>query len=161
MQSLKTWAKTVYLVAVLSSAALLMIPRSMQKQSKFVIELLLLLCILAPTANLARKSFDISEIPWDYHFWYSDSASFETLYAREVERQVKELSSAAGFSVHSVHVEIGGFAPEFSVEKIILRLAHPIDPQDLDRDQLARLFAARFSVKAEKVCFKGLEDGGL
>ena len=42
MSSIKEWARTIYLVSVFSALALLIVPRSMLKQVRFVVEMLLI-----------------------------------------------------------------------------------------------------------------------
>ncbi len=160
MESLRAWAKTVYLVAVISSAALLMIPKTMQKQSKFVIELLLLLCILAPAAGFVTKPYDVAGIAWGYQERNSGSVSLELFYAREVERRVTEMGVVAGLPVHSVLVETEGFAPGFSGSKVTLYLTSPVDETGSDTiDRFRELLAAHLYISVDNICFEQFQDG--
>ncbi len=154
MESLKAWAKSIYLVAIVSSVAILMIPKSMQKQSKFVIELLLLLAILAPIAGFVNKSYDVPQVIWEYQDLDSGYVPLSIFYIKEIQRQVTQLAVAAGLPVHSVMVKAGGLPPDFSGSGITLYLNEPVNEQDQHvMDQFSELLASRFSISAERILY--------
>ncbi len=160
MESLKVWAKTVYLLAVISSAALLMIPRGMQKQSRFVIEMLMLLCILSPVVGFLGKSHDTAAITMNYREYDFGTASLETFYSREIERRVLEMSVAAGLPIDSVSAEVKGFAPNFQESGVTLYLSAPVD--DIEQEELdnfRKLLAAHLSMNIDNIQFKYSQDG--
>lgn len=160
MESLKVWAKTVYLLAVISSAALLMIPRGMQKQSRFVIEMLMLLCILAPVAGFSGKFYDTATVTWNYGEYDFGAASLESFYSREIERRVMEMSIAAGLALDSVSVQVEGFAPNFQGSELILYLSSPADEIEQDKlDNFCKLLAAHLSMSIDNITCKYSQDG--
>ncbi len=82
MGSLKEWARGVYLLAVFSSAAILLIPKRMQKQSKFVIE-----TANAPVHNgadcrVGRQANRCSSVAWNYREHDSNLTSLKLLRPR-------------------------------------------------------------------------------
>ncbi|MGI6620069.1 MAG: hypothetical protein ACOX35_01270 [Bacillota bacterium] len=159
MESLKSWARTVYLVAVISSAALLMIPKSMQKQSKFVIELLLLLCIVVPPVGLVGKSHEVAGIRWDYADLAPEDFSLERFYASEVQRRAVQMGLAAGLRIHSVEVEARGIAPDFSGTKVYVYLTGPIDESEAEVIQKFReLLATHLGIDPKHICFEQLQE---
>jgi hypothetical protein len=159
VDSLKSWAKAVYLVAVVSSAALVMIPKSMQKQSKFVIELLLLLCILAPVAGFVSKPHQVAGVMWGQAGWAPDSFSLERFYATEVERRITQMGIAAGLPIHSVEVETRGFAPDFSGSKVCVYLMAPVDEADAQVIHAFReLIATHLDLDPDNICFEQFQE---
>lgn len=159
MESLKSWAKTIYLVAVISSAALVLIPRSMQKQSKFVIELLLLLCIVAPVAGFVGKPHQVAGMTWTLEGWEPESFSLERFYASEVQRRAMEMGIAAGLPIHSVEVETQGLAPDFSGSKVCLYLSAPLDESDAGvMHSFKELLATHLGIDPENICFEQFQE---
>lgn len=157
MDSLKDWARGVYLLAVFSSAAILIIPKCMQKQSKFVIELLMLLCIMAPVARFAGKPLDASSAAWNYREHDSNLISLETFYTQETGRRVKEMAISAGLPVDKVSVEALGFAPRFSC-RVTLYLSSAPD-RDV-ADSFARFLSSYLSIGPEDILFDQSQHGG-
>lgn len=151
MGSLKEWARGVYLLAVFSSAAILLIPKRMQKQSKFVIELLMLLCIMAPIAGLVGKPIDAASVAWNYREHDSNLTSLETFYAQETGRRVKEMAISAGLPVDKVLVEALGLAPDFTC-RVTLFLSSAPD-QDV-ADSFARFLSSYLSISLEHILFE-------
>jgi len=149
--SLKEWARGVYLLAVFSSAAILLIPKRMQKQSKFVIELLMLLCIMAPVAGLVGKSIDTASVAWNYREHDSNLTSLKTFYAQETGRRVKEMAISAGLPVDKVLVEALGLAPDFTC-RVTLFLSSAPD-QDV-ADSFARFLSSYLSISLEHILFE-------
>lgn len=159
MESLKAWAKGVYLVAVISSAALVLIPKSMQKQSKFVIELLLLLCILAPVAGFVGKPQQVAGLRLGQDTWEADGFSLERFYALEVQRRVTQLALAAGLPIHSVQVEPAGVAPEFSATKLTLYLTVSLyEPDGEVLQKFRELIATQLDIDPGSIRFEGFQE---
>ncbi|MGI6628238.1 MAG: hypothetical protein ACOX4K_07840 [Bacillota bacterium] len=157
MEFLKEWARGVYLLAVLSSAAILMIPKSMQKQSKFVIELLMLLCIIAPVAGFIRKPIDAPSATWNYREQDYRDISLKAFYAGEVSRRVKDTAISVGLPVESVLVEVSGFAPGFTCSGINIYLSSPVE--EGKTDSFARFLASYLAIDQSRIWFEQSQSG--
>lgn len=111
MESIRIWARGLFLLAVFSSTAMLLVPKSMVKQVKFVSELLLLLCVIAPIAALIRSEGGIG-LPSAQVPTVPDEFSLSRFYSKETARRVAELGETTGVRVQSVNVVMkdGGLA---------------------------------------------------
>ncbi len=111
MAAVKTWARSVFILSVFSSTALLLVPRSMNKQAKFVVEMLILLCVIAPLTGLFPGAVE-ALMPDGYPGEAPAGSSLESFLASETSRRVKEIASQAGVPIKEVvtTVQKGGFA---------------------------------------------------
>lgn len=111
MESVKVWARGLFLLAVFSSTALLLVPKSMVKQAKFISELLLLLCVIAPVANVLRSG-SLGGLPSSRAPAGPAGSSLGDFYVRETAQRVTQLGAKAGVRVKSVQVATkdGGLA---------------------------------------------------
>ena len=156
MEALKNWAKGVYLLAVFSSVVMMIIPKRVEKQSRFVMELLMLLCIMAPVTGFVKNPIDRDRVAWNLQendFGYDSLREF---YEVESCRRVKELAEDLGLSVESVSVEVSGHTPNFSVGSITLRLS------DLPHEEIASglkdFLSAYFSINQDQICLEQFPD---
>ncbi len=111
MAAIKVWARSIFVLSVLTSTALILVPKSMQKQARFVTEMLILLCIVAPLAGLMRNvglHTDVTGYQWDE---INQPAVLETFLASETEKRVLQISADAGIAVSGVEAQAskGGF----------------------------------------------------
>ncbi len=111
MAAIKLWARSIFVLSVLTSTALVLVPKSMQKQARFVTEMLILLCIVAPLASLMRNvglQSDIAQYQWDE---LNQPQTLETFLALETERRVLQITNDAGIPVLDVEAlaSKGGF----------------------------------------------------
>lgn len=104
MAAIKTWAKSLFVLAVFSSTVLLVTPKSMLKQARFVTELLLLLCVVAPLAGLLNSANAAAALPQVWSVEGPDRFSFEKFYAEETAKRVIEIGLRVGVPVDSVKV---------------------------------------------------------
>jgi hypothetical protein len=128
MSSIKEWARTIYLVSVFSALALLIVPRSMLKQVRFVVEMLLIFCILAPLINavlgggpetvLMNGSFDLP-----------GSLNMASYYTMETGRRIKETGLSLGLPVDNVEIKVSGTGPGFRVTSISVDVSESPEPE--------------------------------
>lgn len=104
MAAIRTWAKSLFVLAVFSSAVLLVTPKSAQKQARFVAEMLLLLCVIAPLAGLLTSAGASAGTPSLPDVQGSEQFSLEKFYAEETARRVIEIGVRAGVPVDKVKV---------------------------------------------------------
>lgn len=86
-----------------------MVPRSMLRQARFVIEMVLLLCVIAPAigflprVEMAGASWNpTAAVPGD-----AEPFSIERFYARETESRVEEIARRLKIPLAGVSVSIG------------------------------------------------------
>lgn len=105
MAAIKAWAKSLFVLAVFSSTVLLITPKSALKQARFVAEMLLLLCVIAPLAGLLGSTGTaVGAMPSLPGAEGAERFSLEEFYAGEIARRVIEIGSRAGIPVESVKV---------------------------------------------------------
>jgi hypothetical protein len=128
VESVRDWARGLFLLAIFSSTVMLLVPKSMTKQVKFVSELLLLICVIAPLAGLVRSGSAVglptSQVTTDFA-----SFSLGEFYAKETAQRVRELGEKAGLSVESVEVRTkdGGL----SLDEVSVVVAPGASPEEL------------------------------
>ena len=115
LAAIKVWARSIFVLSVLTSTALILVPKSMQKQARFVTEMLILLCIVAPLASLMRNTDFQSHVAgyqWDE---LNQPAALETFLASETKRRVLQISGDAGIEVIDVEASAskGGFTLDY------------------------------------------------
>ncbi len=128
MEAVKLWARSIFLLAIFSSTVLLIIPKSMQKQSRFVAEMLLLLCVVAPLGSLLGAGSRETLVPAVPGSSTTVQFSLEKFYADETARRVTEIGQKAGIPVEGVTVTTKDSG--FSLSEVVVRLAErPPDEQ--------------------------------
>lgn len=124
MEAVKAWARSIFLLAVVSSTALLLVPKSMQKQSRFVAEMLILLCVIAPLATLVSATARETLVPGGLAAVVGEQPSLGKFYADETARRVTEIAQRTGLPV--VEVSVATKDSGFSLASVVVRLAeHP------------------------------------
>lgn len=125
MEAVKVWARSLFLVSIFSSTALLLVPKSMQRQARFVAEMLILLCVVAPLARVLSS-------PAAPALWSSvqpvlaEEASLGEFYTRETARMVAEIGRRAGIPVKTVKVSVGDTG--LSLSEVAVYLSEPTSP---------------------------------
>ncbi|QUL98933.1 MAG: hypothetical protein IMF26_02345 [Candidatus Fermentithermobacillus carboniphilus] len=132
MEAIKEWARSVYLLAVFSSAVLLIVPKTMQRQARFVVEMLMLLCVLAPLFHLMPRPIETTVSSGSYVSG-SYTASLERFYVAEVERRVREVGQGAGIAIRDVEVVVTGSAPGFRVGAVKVVLGRDLTEEEARR----------------------------
>ncbi len=122
MEAIRTWARSLFLLSIFSSAALLIVPKPMQKQARFVAEMLLLLCVVAPLAGLLGSSTRAALLPSATDSGYAGQFSLGKFYAEETARRVTEIGQRAGVPVESVKVATGDAG--FSLTEVVIYLSN-------------------------------------
>lgn len=109
MESVRVWARGVFLLAVFASTVMLLVPKSVVRQAKFVSELLILLCVIAPLAGILRSG--TPGLPQTATETFADFALGE-FYSNETARHIRELGETCGVGVKAVSVSTkdGGFS---------------------------------------------------
>jgi hypothetical protein len=134
MESIKTWARGVFILSVLSSTALLLVPKNSVKQARFVLSMLLLLCTIAPLVRLVPniEETTASEV---ISQGMTDQFSLARFLEQETEDMVKAVASEAGLKILSVHVDTDGF----SLHSVRIEMEGPIPEETLEafRDSLS------------------------
>ena len=126
METVKEWARSLFLISIFSSTALLLVPKSMQRQARFVAEMLILLCVVAPLARMLTT-------PAASTIWSSmgsnqaDQGSLGEFYAWETARMVAEIGRRAGIPVKTVEVGVGETG--LSLSAVTVYLSGPVDPE--------------------------------
>ncbi|MEX0975143.1 MAG: hypothetical protein WD024_07350 [Bacillota bacterium] len=120
MEALKVWARAIFLLAIFSSTVLLIVPKSMQKQSRFVAEMLLLLCVVAPLGGLLSAGTRAALMQPDSGATAAVQFSLGKFYAEETARRVTEIGQKAGLIVESVSVTTKDAG--FSLAEVLVRL---------------------------------------
>ncbi len=120
MEAVKAWARSIFLLAVFSSTVLLVIPKSMQKQSRFVAEMLLLLCVIAPLGGLVSSGAQSALAPGNGAVAEGEATSFGDFYSSETARRVAEIGQAIGLSIESVDVATKDSG--FSLASVVVHL---------------------------------------
>lgn len=120
LQAVREWARSVYVVSVVASIAVLLLPKRYAKHGRFVAEMLILVCVLSPIAKLSnvsqqelfRSTFSGQEV--------SPSGEF---YARQVEDGIRGIANSLGLTVGEVELEIKDGSGEFA--RVIICLERP------------------------------------
>lgn len=125
MESVKAWARGVFLVAVFSSTVMLLVPKSFIKQAKFVSEMLLLLCVIVPLAGLLRSGTagpQRTSLPTAF-----TDFSLGQFYSMETAQRIAELAGKCGVETQEVSVTTkdGGF----SLDRVLVAVM-PGSPED-------------------------------
>ena len=148
MEAIKSWAKSVFVLSILASTAMLLVPKSMSKQAKFAAEMLILLCVVAPLTGLLSGT---SSAPASPDLTLGESTAPFVLgnyLASETSRRAKEIVSLAGVSVDDVLVvpkETG-----YGIEEITITLA---SLSDEDEQALRATLSQCLSVPADTIRF--------
>jgi hypothetical protein len=132
VEAIKTWARSLFLLSIFSSTVLMIVPKSMQKQSRFVAEMLLLLCVMAPLAGLLSSGSRASLLPSEPGSSYTQEFSLGKFHAGETARRVTEIAERAGIPVESVKVTTGDAG--FSLVEVVVYLS------DRPADETLRVF---------------------
>lgn len=151
MEAIKEWARSVYILAMLSSVVLLLVPRKMLRQVRFVAEIIMLLCILSPVLGAVLGAENLTIYSERFEPPESYSASLEKFYVGEIERRIKEIGNDAGIPVKSVRTNLSGFAPKFSVSSVSIYLSAPVE-KDKTR-KFRDLIAAYLGIDSSKITF--------
>jgi hypothetical protein len=128
--AIKAWARSIFVLTVFSGTVLLLVPKSMTKQAKFVVEMLLLLCVVAPLAGLFRgndRSVLTLGASWKE---VSSSVSLERFLASETSRRVLEMGARADIPID--HVEAVPDAGGFTLVAVKIWLKESVPPDTLD-----------------------------
>jgi len=104
VEAVKVWARSIFLLSVISSTALLIVPKSMQKQSRFVAEMLVLLCVIAPLGGLLRAGTREALAPPGLPSQPEEAFSLGKFYGEETARRVSEIGQQTGMTVTEVTV---------------------------------------------------------
>ncbi|MGE5580393.1 MAG: hypothetical protein ACM3WU_10150 [Bacillota bacterium] len=120
MEAVKVWARAIFLLSVIASTALLVVPKSMQKQSRFVVEMLILLCVIAPLHGLIPQGTEAALAPNGPPTAGQEVSSLGKFYANETARRVAEIGEQAGVPVLEVTVLTGSSG--FSLSSVVVRL---------------------------------------
>jgi hypothetical protein len=109
LESVREWARGIFLLAVFASTVMLLVPKSVMRQAKFVSELLLLLCVIAPLAGILRTG--TPGLPRSASETFSDFSLGE-FYSNETARRIEELGQKCGVEIKAVSVSTkdGGFS---------------------------------------------------
>lgn len=98
MSGIKAWARSLVILAVFSSGALFLVPKGVQKQAKFVLEMLLLLCAIVPVVWIV-PGLGIAEKAWSASTQVSgDNFGVRQFFAKEMEAQVRETAKKLGMN---------------------------------------------------------------
>ena len=147
MEAIKAWAKSVFILSVFASTVMLLVPKSMNKQAKFVSEMLLLLCVAAPLAGLLSGAGGIPASP---ELTFGESAppfALNDYLVTETSRRVSEIASLAGISVDDVSVMPAQSG--YGIEGITITLSSPVI--DEDGEALRETLSAYLSVPVDRV----------
>ncbi len=127
MAAIKVWARSIFVLTVFSSTALLLVPKSMTKQAKFVVEMLLLLCVIAPLAGLFRDGGRSALTSGDSWGEVSSPAALEKFLASETRRRILEMGAKANIPIEDAKAVAakGGFT--LAEVKIWLKDSVPLD----------------------------------
>lgn len=109
MEAVREWARGVFVLAVFASTVMLLVPKSVIRQTRFVSELLLLLCVIAPLAGVLKGG--TFGLPGRAAQTFADF-SLGDFYSAETARRIGELAITCGVEVKSVSVRTkdGGFS---------------------------------------------------
>lgn len=149
MEAVKGWARSLFMLAIFSSTALLIVPRSMLKQARFVAEMLLLLCVIAPLAGLLRSingSASLPPLPATGSAW---GFSLEQFHAEETARRVSEVATRAGLPVESVKVATKDAG--FSLAEVTVCLS--AKPEDEELAAFRDTLGAYLGIRKDRVKF--------
>jgi len=129
---LKTWARSIYVLSVLSSVVILLSPKRMQKEVRFVLEMLILLCIIAPLISLLGKPLDKRVGAIGGTLSETSQATLEKFYEDEMARRIRELGLKANIPIAAVTLKIQGSFPAFKVGFVDIRLERPVDKEEIE-----------------------------
>lgn len=129
MEAVKVWARSIFLLAVFSSTVLLIVPKPMQKQSRFVAEMLILLCVVAPLGGLVSAGTRDVLAPSNSSSPAGEEFSLGKFYAEETARRVTEIGQKTGLPVLAVTVTTKESG--FSLAGVLVRLAEQPDEEQL------------------------------
>lgn len=102
LESVRTWARGLFLLAVFSSTVMLLVPKRVQRQARFVSELLLLLCVIAPVAGLLKSGttgLSLDSAPATF-----TDLSLGRFYSVETAQRIAELGTRCGVETQAVSV---------------------------------------------------------
>lgn len=97
----------MFVLAVFSSAALLVVPPSMARHARFVAEMVILLCLIAPLSGIVATGTDLSRTV-SVQGISSGSFSLSRFYAQELESRIRQIGQRAGIPIESVKVAAAG-----------------------------------------------------
>lgn len=119
MEAVKAWARSIFLLSIISSTALLIVPKPMQKQSRFVAEMLILLCVIAPLGGLigagTREALATPGLPSQPE----EGSSLGKFFAEETARRVTEIGLRTGIPV--LEVTVATKDRGFSLAEVVVR----------------------------------------
>jgi hypothetical protein len=121
VETIRTWARSLFLLSIFSSTVLLIVPKSMQKQARFVAEMLLLLCVVAPLSGLLASGSRAALLPSASGAGYPQQFSLGKFHAEETARRVIEIGQRTGIPVETVKVTTGDAG--FSLVEVVVYLA--------------------------------------
>ncbi len=154
MSAVKTWARSLLVLAVFSSGALFVVPRSMLRQAKFVIEMVLLLCVIVPVSFLPRV--ETSHAPWNQAATVPGDAepfSIERFYARETETRVEEIARKLKIPLAGVSVSTGSGLRLSAITVLVETM-----PEEETLQAFRQSLISYMGIPAEKVIIS-LKDG--
>ncbi len=147
MEAVKVWARSIFMLSVLSSTVLLIVPKSMQKQSRFVVEMLLLLCVIAPLSGLLGSGAQDALASTGLPSQSAEATSLGRFYAEETARRVSELGEKAGLSIAEVAVATKNAG--FSLAEVIVRLG--ANPSDEQMDAFTKSVSAYLGINQDRL----------
>ncbi len=120
MAAIRLWAKSVFAISMLASALVLLVPKSMAKQSRFAAEMLILLAVLTPLVGFFVRG-DV--VPASTNLSGESGAerfALDRFVASEIAARVGDMVRAAGFSAGEVAVETSGSGYQVAGIKLAL-----------------------------------------
>jgi hypothetical protein len=93
----------------------------MQKQTRFVAEMLILLCVVAPLGGLVSSGTKAAVLPSGSGASVAGEFSMGKFYADETARRVAEIGETAGIPVQSVTVTTRDSG--FSLAEVLVKVA--------------------------------------
>ena len=138
MDAVKAWARGIFVLSVLSSATLLIVPRKAQKQTRFVLSMLLLLCTVAPLVKVVPALKDGENV-----FSSPEEGEFHIrgFLEEETAQTVRLVASKAGYEVLSVKVGVKGL----SVKRLEMDIKGPLD--EGEKEDLEELLSAYLGIE--------------
>ena len=147
MEAVRVWARSIFLLSVISSTALIIVPKSMQKQSRFVAEMLVLLCVIAPLGGLIRAGTREALAPPNLPSQSEEAFSLGKFYAEETARRVTEIGLEIGMPVQEVTASTKGSG--FSLAEVVVHLEE--QPPEEQMKAFTESLAAYLGISKDKL----------
>lgn len=144
---MKVWARSIFLLAIFTSTALLIIPKSMQKQARFVAEMLVLLCVVAPLAGLVNAGTREAMTPTAPSLPSPEVSALGKFYADETARRVAEIGQRTGMPIVEVTATTSGAG--LSLAGVIVRVSE--QPDDERFRAFAESLAAYLGISKDRL----------